>query len=108
MNPAEAAVARLLGERLGAAGTVRSVALGRGSVRLALDLAGQGATVEVAAEGLRWEPDGDHVVVRWDRLASSLPWVEALLGEVTRRTGGRARVPDGLRLAPLKLLLPRA
>lgn len=108
MNPAEAAVAKLIGARLGAAGSVRAVALGRGSLRLTLDLVGQGGPVEIAAEGLRWEPDGDRVIVRWDRLSSTLPWVDALLADHTRRAGGCARLADGLRLAPLKFLLPRA
>ncbi len=107
MSPAEAALAKLLGDRLGDIGAVRAVALGKGSVRVTLDLAGQPGPVEVSAEGLSWEPDGDAVVVRWTRVGSSLAWLDRLAAAASARAGDRVRVPDSLRLLPLKLLLPR-
>jgi len=108
MSPAEAALAKLLSERLGDAGSVRSLALGKGSVRLELDLAGQPGPVEISAEGLSWEPDGEAVVVRWASVGSSLAWLDRLAAAASARAGNRLRVPDSLRLLPLKLLLPRA
>lgn len=107
MSPAEAALARAISERLGAAGKATSVSLGAGSVRLTLELAGQAAPVEVFAEGARWEQDGDHVVVRWERAGSSLEWADALIRAAGERSGRRLRLADGLRLVPLKLILPR-
>ncbi len=107
MSPAEAALAKLIGDRLGDAGSVRAVALGKGEVRLTLDLAGQGAPVEIHAEGLGWHPQGDRVVVSWTRLGSSLAWLDRLAAAASARAGHRLAVPDSLRLLPLKLLLPR-
>ena len=107
MNPAEAALAKLIGERLGDAGTVREVALGRGSLRLVLDLAGQHGPVEIAAEGLTWEPDGGEVVIRWTRIGSSLAWLDRLAAAASARAGHKVGVADSLRLLPLKLLIPR-
>jgi len=108
MSPAEAALAKVLGDRLGAAGRVAAVSLGRGSLRVRVELRGQPAPVEVFAEGACWEPDGDHVVVRWEREGSSLEWADTLLRAEGERAGRRLRLRDGLRLVPLKLLLPRA
>ncbi|MFN7339904.1 MAG: hypothetical protein ACK5VI_02360 [Opitutia bacterium] len=108
MNPAESAVAKALGDRLGGAGKVLSVALGRGSARITLELRGQPAPVEVFAEGLAWRPDGDHLVVSWETAGSSLEWADILIREAGRRCDRQARIPDSLRLTPLKLLLPRA
>lgn len=107
MNPAEAEIARQLTARLGEAGRVSELSLGRGSVRITVELAGQGAPVELRAEGLRWSTEGDQLVVRWDTVGSSLPWVDALLRTLAERSGGALRLPDSLRLAPIKLLLPR-
>ena len=107
MSPAEAALAKLLGDRLGDAGSVSEVALGRGTLRLVLDLAGQPGPVEIAAEGLTWEPDGDTVIVRWTRIGSSLEWLDKLAAAASARAGHRLRVADSLRLLPLKLLVPR-
>lgn len=107
MNAAEAEIARQLTARLGEAGKVADLALGRGSVRMVLELAGQGAPVELRAEGLRWSTEGDQLVVRWESVGSSLPWVDALLRALAERAGGALRLPDSLRLAPIKLLLPR-
>ncbi len=107
MSPAEAALAKLLGDRLGDIGAVREVALGKGSVRLVLDLAGQPGSVELSAEGLSWEPDGDAVVLRWTRVGSSLPWLDRIGAALSERAGNQLRLPDSLRLVPLKLLLPR-
>lgn len=107
MNAAEAALAKLVSERLGDAGTALSVALGRGEVRLVLELAGQPEPVAISAEGLSWEPDGDGVVVRWARVGSSLAWIERLAAAASARAGNKVRVPDSVRLLPLKLLLPR-
>jgi len=108
MNPAEAAVAQALGDRLGDAGKVAAVVLGRGSARITLELRGQPAPVEVFAEGVTWRPDGDHLVLTWETAGSSLEWADALIREAGRRCDRRARIPDSLRLLPLKLLLPRA
>lgn len=107
MSPAEAALAKLLGDRLGDIGSVRAVALGRGSVSVVLDLAGQPGPVEVAAEGLTWEPDGDAILVRWTRVGSSLAWLDRVAAAASRRAGDRLRMADSLRLLPLKLLIPR-
>lgn len=108
MSPAEAALAKALGERLGEAGRVASVSLGRGSLRLVLELRGQPRPVELYAEGARWEQDGDHLVVSWERAGSDLEWADILLRAAGERAGRRLRLPDGLRMLPLKLLLPRA
>lgn len=108
MNPAEAVLAKALGDRLGGAGRVSALSLGRGSVRLTLELRGQPGPVDLFAEGLAWTPDGDHLVLRWESAGSSLEWADLLIREAGRRCERRIRVPDGLRLAPLKLLLPRA
>jgi hypothetical protein len=108
MNPAEAAVAKAVGDRLGEAGRVSAVALARGSARVTLELRGQTAPVEVFAEGLAWRAEGDQLVIRWERVGSSLEWMDILLREEGRRRGGRISLPDSLRLLPLKLLLPRA
>lgn len=107
MNPAEAEIARQLGARLGEAGKVTAVSLGRGSVRLTLELAGQVAPVELRADGLRWQTEDDRMVIRWDAAGSSLPWVDALIRSFSERAGREIRLPDSLRLMPLKLLLPR-
>ncbi len=107
MNPAEAAVARAIEGRLGDAGKVASVALGRGSARVTLELRGQPVPVELHAEGLAWRPDGDHLVLSWEDAGSSLEWADILIREAGRRCDRQARIPDSLRLAPLKLLLPR-
>jgi hypothetical protein len=107
MSPAEAALAKLLGDRLGDIGAVREVALGKDSVRLVLDLAGQPGPVELSAEGLAWEPDGDAVALHWTRAGSSLPWLDRLAAALSARAGNRLRIPDSIRLVPLKLLLPR-
>lgn len=108
MNPAEAVLAKALGDRLGGAGKVTSLSLGRGSARLTLELLGQPAPVDLFAEGLSWTTEGEHLVLRWESAGSSLEWADLLIREAGRRCGHRARIPDGLRLAPLKLLLPRA
>ena len=108
MSPAEATLAKLVGERLGDAGTVRTLALGKGGLRLTLDLAGEAGPVEVWAEGLAWHPEGDRVVVSWSRLGSSLAWVDRLMAAASARAGNRLGMRDSLRLLPIKLLLPRA
>jgi hypothetical protein len=108
MNPPEAIVARLLSERLGTAGKVLSVSLDKGEVHLKLELRGQPTPVELFAEGLRWEPDEGYIILRWDRAGSSLEWADALLRETGERNGRSLRLKDGLRLLPLKALLPRS
>jgi len=108
MNAAESELARMLSARMGEMGKVSDVTLGQGSVRLTLDLAGQGSPVELHAEGLRWSNEGDQVVIRWDRAGSSLPWVDRLMLKLAERAGNELRIPDSLRLLPIKLLLPRA
>lgn len=107
MNAAEAEIARQLSARLGEAGRVTDLALGRGSVRVTLELAGQGSPVELHAEGLRWSTEGDQMVIRWERAGCSLAWVDALIRTLAARSGDALRLPDSLRLAPIKLLLPR-
>ena len=107
MNAAEAEIAKLLSARLGEAGKVSAVALGRGSLRLTLDLAGQGAPVDLHAEGIRWSTEGDQLIVRWEKAGSSLPWVDALIRALAARANHELRLADSLRLMPLKLILPR-
>lgn len=107
MNAAEAEIARLLDARLGEVGRVSDLALGRGSVRLTLELAGQGSPVELSAEGLRWDTEDGQLVLRWERAGSSLAWADALIRALGERARHEVRLPDSLRLAPLKLLLPR-
>lgn len=107
MNAAESEVAKLLNARLGEVGKVTDLTLGRGSFRLTLELAGQGAPVALFAEGLRWNTEGDQLVVRWDRAGSDLRWADALVRTLGERAGHAIRLPDSLRLAPVKLLLPR-
>lgn len=108
MNPAEAAIARALAERLGKAGTVVAVALAAGSARFTLELRGQPGTVDLFAKGLAWRPDGDHLLLSWEEAGSSLEWADILIREAGRRCERRVRLPDSLRLLPLKLLLPKA
>lgn len=108
MNAAETELARMLSARLGEMGKVTDIALGRGSVRLTLELAGQGAPVELSAEGLRWSSEADQVVIRWDSAGSTLAWADRLIATLSARSGNTLRVPDSLRLLPLKLLLPKA
>lgn len=107
MNAAESELARLLTARLGEAGRVTGLSLGRGSVRLTLELAGQGAPVELHADGLRWTTEEGQLVVRWDKAGSSLAWADALLRALAARANHELRLPDSLRLMPLKLILPR-
>jgi hypothetical protein len=107
MNPAEAALAKALGDRLGDAGRVTDLSLARGAVRMTLELRGQPEPVGLFAEGLSWTSDGDHLVVRWETAGSSLEWVDLLIREAGRRCDRRVRLADSLRLAPIKLLLPR-
>jgi hypothetical protein len=108
MNAAEAIVARLLSERLGKAGKVLSISLDKGEANLKLELRGQPTTVELFAEGLRWEPHEGYIILRWDRAGSSLEWADVLLREASERSGRSLRLTDGLRLLPLKALLPRS
>lgn len=107
MNAAESELAKLLTARLGEAGKVTDLALGRGSLRLTLELAGQGAPVELHAEGLRWTTEDGHLVVRWDKAGSSLAWADAFLRAIAARVNHEVRLPDSLRLMPIKLILPR-
>jgi hypothetical protein len=107
MNAAESEVAKLLNARLGDVGQVTDLSLGRGSFRLTLDLAGQGAPVTLHAEGLRWNTEGDQLVIRWDRAGSDLRWADTLVRALGERSGHRVSLPDSLRLMPVKLLLPK-
>ena len=108
MNAAETELARMLSARLGDIGKVTDLTLGRGSARLTLELAGQGAPVELSARGLRWSSEGGQLVIRWDGAGSTLAWVDRLIATLSARSGNALRLPDSLRLMPLKLLLPRA
>lgn len=108
MNAAEAEIARLITARLGDAGAVTDVALGRGSLRLTLELAGQGAPVELSAEGLCWSTEDGTLVIRWEKAGSSLAWADRLIRTLGERSGRAVRLPDSIRLMPIKLLLPRA
>jgi len=107
MNAAESEVAKLLNARLGDFGKVTDLSLGRGSFRLSVDLAGQGAPVTLFAEGLRWNTAGDKMFIRWDRAGSDLAWVDALVRTLGERSGHQVSLPDSLRLMPIKLLLPK-
>lgn len=107
MNAAESEVAKLLDARLGGAGKVTDLSLGRGSFRLTLELSGQGAPVTLFAEGLRWNTEGDQLVVRWDKAGSDLAWADSLVRALGERAGHKVSLPDSLRLMPIKLLLPR-
>lgn len=108
MNATEAELAKMVSARLGDIGKVTDITLGRGTVRLTLELAGQGAPVELHAHGIRWSSEGDHVVIRWESAGSTLTWADRLIATLAARSGNELRVPDSLRLLPLKLILPKA
>jgi hypothetical protein len=108
MNFAESEIAKLLSSKLGEAGRVTHLALGAGSIRMTLELSGQGAPVDLFAEGITWTKDGDMLVVRWKQVGSSLTWAHSLLQTLAEKAHHEIRLPDSLRMAPLKLILPKA
>ncbi len=108
MNFAESEIAKLLSSKLGEAGRVTHLALGAGSIRMTLELSGQGAPVDLFAEGITWTKDGDTLVVRWKQVGSSLTWAHSLLQTLAEKAHHEIRMPDSLRMAPLKMILPKA
>lgn len=108
MNPAEKALANYLSERLGPAGMVRQLTLGKGSLSVVLELSGQVEAVTLRAEGLSWESKGDQVVLHWQRLESSLAWLQHVLNEVSHRMQHQVSFADSLKWLPLKLMIPKA
>lgn len=107
MNPAEKALAKILNERLGPAGNVRQLTLGRGSIEVTLELTGQLEAVTLRASGLSWESKDNQLTLRWEILESSLPWLQHFLQELSQRMHHQATLADSLKWVPLKLIIPK-
>lgn len=99
---------KFLNDKFGAVGTVNELKLSGGNAFARVLLRGESTPIDIEVSGLSYQVRDGRFILYFERiLCAQKEWIQALFDILTEKTGNKIEFEDGLKLLPLKAILPK-